>query len=968
MWRAIKHRPAAATTLKATFRRRFLSTPPSSLAAPSTQRYEVGSVIHGFEVLKKQLVPEYSVTAVQLQHVATKAEYLHIDTVDSNNVFSINFRTPPYSSNGIAHILEHLVLCGSKRYPVRDPFFNMLKRSLNNFMNAMTANDHTMYPFATTNAKDFENLLGVYLDAVFFPTLHPLDFSQEGHRVEWSDDNSTLQFKGVVLNEMKGVMSDSQNLFSTRLQQDLMQGTIYQHLSGGDPSTDLTSLTYDELVAFHRSKYHPSNCLFYSYGNFALEDHLETIDKTVLSQFDASDSVPPVIISPLPEGVAPTSSERHITGPDDGVSPTAASQTKWCRAHIVPGLLSTDSFECFVLRLLSYLLLNGPSAPLYQALITSELAVDFAAGTGLDTSTLNPSFGVGVEGFDDLDTIKATIDATLKDVVRDGFDQARIDAVLHQIELSQKHIVGRFGMSLLRAVTSTWCHRGDYLDNLSINPVLDRFHNEMAANPRYLQDMLDKYIVQPHLATSVALLMTPSTSFVSEQEAKERRTLDEMAANLSDDDKNAIASQAKVLAEHQQQVPNVDCLPTLTVQDIPRLQPRLDVSTSADTGAQFVPQTTNEITYIRMKFDTADVPSDLRWFLPLFSAMLGQLGTSKHAFYDIGTVLQTVSGGVSCSHLILPDTHDIDAHAESLVVESLCLPHHISSTLSLLEQLFSDTQYTSPDNLQQIKSLLVSASASANASIASSGHALAGYRAQLGMTSHAVLSERARGLTSMDALQRWVDAVEADPAALEALASIFRHLAGICFRRHRMQLSVVTEPSLINQVDTHLANMTWQLSSDAHFKLDDVVAALGLPTGPDAAVVPDKAFFGYPIAVNFNVLSFASVPLFHADHAPLSVLGQVLSSCHLHQHVRERGGAYGCSAAQVCIDSIFGIRLGGCSLKSASHSRACSMPTMTHTARTCWSSENLFSRLQSVPLKFNEGFGIVCGEARECLR
>ncbi|RHY27653.1 hypothetical protein DYB32_006640 [Aphanomyces invadans] len=248
--------------------------------------------------------------------------------------------------------------------------------------------------------------------------------------------------------------------------------------------------------------------------------------------------------------------------------------------------------------------------------------------------------------------------------------------------------------------------------------------------------------------------------------------------------------------------------------------------------------------------------------------------------------------------ICLSDTHDIDAHAESLVVESLCLPHHISSTLSLLEQLFSDTQYTSPDNLHQIKSLLVSASASANASIASSGHALAGYRAQLGMTSHAVLSERARGLTSMDALQRWVDAVEADPAALEALASIFRHLAGICFRRDRMQLSVVTEPSLINQVDTHLANMTWQLSSDAHFKLDDVVAALGLPTGPDAAVVPDKAFFGYPIAVNFNVLSFASVPLLHADHAPLSVLGQVLSSCHLHQHVRERGGAYGCSAAQ----------------------------------------------------------------------
>ncbi|RHY40459.1 hypothetical protein DYB38_002904, partial [Aphanomyces astaci] len=311
MWRAFKHRPAAAAATS-TLRQRFLSAATTSSTTkhgtPLAERYEVGSVIHGFQVLKKQPIPEYSVTALQLQHIATKAEYLHIDTVDTNNhqlpypailvQRHLAHRTSLYPflhllpsfhhPSFLVHReqLEHLVLCGSKRYPVRDPFFNMLKRSLNNFMNAMTASDHTMYPFATTNAKDFENLLAVYLDAAFFPTLSALDFSQEGHRVEWENSpqqQQQLQYKGVVLNEMKGVLSDSQTLFSTRLQTELMHGSIYEHVSGGDPSTDLTTLTHDELVEFHRSKYHPSNCLFYSYGNFPLESHLDTIATSVLS-------------------------------------------------------------------------------------------------------------------------------------------------------------------------------------------------------------------------------------------------------------------------------------------------------------------------------------------------------------------------------------------------------------------------------------------------------------------------------------------------------------------------------------------------------------------------------------------------------------------------------------------------------------------------------------------------------------
>ncbi|RQM23611.1 hypothetical protein B5M09_009973 [Aphanomyces astaci] len=226
--------------------------------------------------------------------------------------------------------------------------------------------------------------------------------------------------------------------------------------------------------------------------------------------------------------------------------------------------------------------------------------------------------------------------------------------------------------------------------------------------------------------------------------------------------------------------------------------------------------------YIRMKFDISAVPEDLRWFIPLFSAMLGQLGTSKYKFDEIGTVLQTVSGGVSCSHLILPDTHDTSCYSEALVVETLCLPHHVSNTLRILEQLFADTQYTTPPNLAQIKSLVLSASAAANASIASTGHSLAAYRAAMGLTSYAPAVESARGMTSIAALQQWADAIEADPAALDALGAIFRRLAALTFRRDQMGLSVVTEPHLVTQVDAELAKMTWQ-----HQKQDDLAGKLG---------------------------------------------------------------------------------------------------------------------------------------------
>jgi Zn-dependent M16 (insulinase) family peptidase len=261
--------------------------------------------VSNFRVLGREEVGELGLVLIRMVHGPTGATHYHIHRDDPSSVFCIAFRTPPADSTGVPHILEHTVLCGSRKFPVRDPFFKMLNRSLASYMNAWTASEHTAYPFCTANPKDYANLRDVYCDAVFSPALARSDFLQEGWRVEHadpSDAGSPLTFKGVVYNEMKGALSDSESLFATRLQQHLFPGSTYSHVSGGDPPR-IVDLTHDQLVAFHRRHYHPSNALIYTYGKFPLAESLEYLDGR-LSAFNKAEAVPiqVPVDAPVPRG------------------------------------------------------------------------------------------------------------------------------------------------------------------------------------------------------------------------------------------------------------------------------------------------------------------------------------------------------------------------------------------------------------------------------------------------------------------------------------------------------------------------------------------------------------------------------------------------------------------------------------------------------------------------------------------
>lgn len=368
-----------------------------------------------FTFLRSEFIDALNVTVQEFEHTVTGAKHFHIASENDENVFLVGLKTVPTDSCGVAHILEHTVLCGSERFPVRDPFFMMIRRSLNTFMNAFTSSDWTAYPFASKNKKDFHNLLGVYLDAVFFSRLDELDFSQEGHRLEFAEpDNaeSELTFKGVVFNEMKGAMSSTTSVLWQSLTKYLFPNNTYHFNSGGEP-TDIPDLSYDDLLAFYRTHYHPSNAVFMTFGDIPAETLQAEFEDKVLSRFER-----------LQTQVRVPNAKRYFS-PVRVEEGYAADEVKEDGSHVVVGWLlgeSTDLNQQFEAQLLSSVLLDNSASPLLRVLENSELGRAPSPLCGLEDSNKEMSFMCGLEGVKREDAVKveALVLSTLENIAERG--------------------------------------------------------------------------------------------------------------------------------------------------------------------------------------------------------------------------------------------------------------------------------------------------------------------------------------------------------------------------------------------------------------------------------------------------------------------------------------------------------------------------------------------------------------------
>ncbi len=835
-----------------------------------------GTRLGNFLVQQQRPVQELNLTAVTLQHEPTGARLLHLACDDPNNVFAVGFRTPPPDSTGVSHILEHTVLCGSQKYPVRDPFFAMLKRSLNTFMNAMTAADWTLYPVASMNRKDFYNLMGIYLDAAFFPLLREQDFLQEGHRLDFADPNDpdSLMIKGVVFNEMKGAMADPSSLLGRRLNAELFPTTCYGQNSGGEPLV-IPELTWEQLRAFHKSYYHPSNSWIFTYGDLPIEEHLQHIEALALNRFERQD-----VVSEIPLEKRLTEPQRSTqtfpVGAEDALQQRSMVQMAWLTCPI------EDTFERAATGVLTNLLLGNPAAPLYQALIESGLGRNLAPGTGYHDDYRDTYLSAGLQGTDPdkMPEIEELILDTLARAAREGFPQERIDAALHQYEFANREVSGDqypYGLGMMMRLFGPWLHAGDPFSTLMIGQNLEQLR-EAAADPEFFPQMIRRHLLDnPHRVT---LLLRPDPEHGQREEQafadyllKVRQKLDDAA--IADIKENAAELQRSQEAEE-----DTSCLPILELADIEVEEQTTPFRTQTTAGCKtyWFAQPTNGITYLNLQFDASGLDDSLRPYLPIFCTLLPQIGAAGHDYLAMSRRITAATGGIRFGTNLLESPVDLDSMRPFIDVKGKALDRNQATLCEILIDML-----TAPDfsDISRLRTVIGQVRVSMENSIPGAGHSFAARAAAASLTPTAALREEWSGMTQTRIIQQ---ASDLDDQGMAGLAKTFEAIAAELLVAARATAAITAEEA------AHLS-MTEPLAALLSALPDSSVLPLNAPSGFTSRASATGWHYNLPVAYVSRV--FRTVPYTHPDAPALMVLAKLLRADFLHREIREKGGAYG---------------------------------------------------------------------------
>lgn len=856
-----------------------------------------GDKLHGFTLVRSKHVPELELTALHLQHDKTGADYLHIAREDSNNVFSIGFKTNPPDDTGVPHILEHTTLCGSSKYPIRDPFFKMLPRTLSNFMNAFTASDHTFYPFATTNAQDFKNLMSVYLDSTLHPLLKQSDFTQEGWRIGpenplgETEESKKLVFKGVVYNEMKGQMSDAGYLYYIRFQDHIFPDI---NNSGGDPQK-ITDLTYDQLKNFHADHYHPSNSKLFTYGDMPLADHLQELDARLQAfekiQIDKEVHEPVKLTGPR---------EVTLKGPSDPlVDPDRQYKTSvsWITGD------TSDVVESFSIALLSTLLMDGYGSPLYRGLIETGMGADWSPNAGYDSSAKRGIFSIGLTGVQEAEVpkLKETVRDILKQARDNGFDKTKIDGALHQLELSLKHKTANFGFSMLNRLKPKWFNGTDPFDSLAWNDTISAFQTRLAEGG-YLESLVDKYLLNDNTLT---FTMAPSTTFGEDLATEEQERLSTMigdaikTAGGEEKARKQFEQQEHALLAEQNKTNTEDlsCLPTVHVKDIPRTKEPVIVRDEVQNGTaiQWHEAPTNGLTYFRAINTLENLPDDLRELVPLFTDSIMRLGTKDMTMEQLEDLIKLSTGGVSVGYHSTASPTNYEASSEGIIFTGMALDRNVPVMFDILHKLVLETNFDSPEAALRIRQLLQASADGVVNDIASSGHRFAVGYAESSLTRSAWLRQQVGGLSQVKLVTRLAGRPESDK--LEDVINKLKQIQRFALSSDNMRTAITCGTESVTQNSSSLKSFMNTLPNG--------VSDLRNPE-PRRLPTDRKTFFPLPYQVYYGGLSVPTVSYTAPEGAPLQILSQLLTHKHLHHEIREKGGAYGGGAMYKPLDGLFG--------------------------------------------------------------
>lgn len=827
---------------------------------------------HNFQLIYDTHISEINTRAQFYRHIKTGAQFLSLINDDENKVFGVTFRTPPSDSTGLPHILEHSVLNGSRKYPIKEPFVQLIKSSLNTYLNASTFPDKTAYPVASTNLKDFYNLVDVYLDAVFHPLIPPHVLEQEGWHYELDAVDAPLSFKGVVFNEMKGAYSSPDNVLWRVSKESLFPDTIYKNDSGGNPEA-IPNLTYEQFKQFHETYYHPGNARIYFYGNDNPEERLRLLDQ-VLNEFEPQKIESGIALQPHIDEPRYLVQTYGVDSDGDNSHKTLL-RMNW----LLPE--ANDPMLAMGLSVLSYAIIGTQASPLRKALVDSGLSEDVSGG--LASSTRQLTFTVGMKNIASADAgnVETLVLETLEKLAEEGIDPAMIEAAMNSIEFHlRENNTGSYprGLALMFSALSSWIYDRDPLEGLRYEGPLNAIKFKLATDPSYLQRLIREHLLANQHRTTV--ILEPDPEHNQRLEEKERERLQNVRASLSDDDLEAIVAKTQELKRIQAEVDSPEALaslPSLTLADLDREEKTIpnEVSTLNDATLLYHDLFTNGIVYLNFGWNLQAVPQELLSYVRLFGMALTEMGTESEDYVKLSQRIMRKTGGVYFSTLNSSVRND-PAGAAWFLLSGKSTVAQVPELLDIMRDVLLTVKLDNPERFKQI---VLKTKARNESGMIPSGHSVVDGRLRAGFSTSAFAGEQMSGLSWLFFLRQLQGQIDSDwSGVLANLEAVRSHLlnrnamfANVTLDSENWQLIQPQVASFIDAIPSRKVKLhQWQLSAS---------------NGNEGLSIPAQ--------VNYVGKGANLYELGYQYSGAINVINNFVRTGYLWDKIRVQGGAYG---------------------------------------------------------------------------
>lgn len=832
--------------------------------------------LDSYELIKEQDLGDIQSKGYVLRHKKSGARVCLISNDDDNKAFYIGFKTPPTDGTGVAHIIEHTVLCGSDKFPVKDPFIELAKGSLNTFLNAMTYPDKTVYPVASYNTKDFENLMDVYLDAVFHPNIlkYKEIFEQEGWHYELEDENSPLMINGVVYNEMKGAYSSPDEVLQTKISEALFPHTTYSKNSGGDPK-EIPNLTYEKYIAFYKKFYHASNSYIYLYGDFDIKERLQWMDEEYLSEFSETKIDSEIAREEAFDEVKTVVAKYPIASEE-----SEENNSYFAYSKVVDTVLNKELYQAF--EVLDYALVSAPGAAVKEALIHEGIGQDVYGG--FDSYIYQPVYNIYAKNTNssDLNKFAHIIEETLRKVAAEGINENSLLAGINSLEFRFREAdFGQFPKGLLYGMQCLDSWIFDDHEPFMHLQCLDTFEFlKQQIGTGYFEELIQRYLLDNTHGAIVSI--EPEKGLGQKQEEELEEKLAEYKRNLSKEEINTLILDTKHLKEYQEEPSSEEDLkkiPMLTRKDLRREANPFDNIEENLDEVKVVHHNifSNGIDYVVLMFDIRDIPFEDIPYIGLLKYVLGCVDTAHYSYRELANAVNIYTGGIGTTVSLYPKNSDKNQIKLKFEIRFKMLHSRLKEGVDIVTEIINSSNFKDTKRLSE---LITECKSKLQASLSSMGHLVAGTRSLSYISEYAYYQELLGGISYYDAICEMSQLVKENPKTIvHKLETLMKRI----FVKNRLLISYTADEKDFKESKIELGRLIGKLETGTLLAEKPVFKRKQKNEG-----IMDASAIHY-VARSGNFIDHG-----YSYTGALCLLKSILGYDYLWMNVRVKGGAYGC--------------------------------------------------------------------------